>query len=119
VTGAAGPCTSASPIPYVRDGEPDLNDEPPQFLQHLGLYAYRRHVLLRLANSPPEPQEQLEKLEQLRALALGYRIHVGVVQHAAIGVDTLEDYDRFVAMYQGRETQEESLLSLTGGIKAA
>src|SRR5262245_34752305 len=69
---------SRSPIPYVRDGELDFYAEPPVFLQHLGLYAYRRPVLLRLASSPREPLEQLESLEQLRALALGYRIHVGV-----------------------------------------
>jgi len=57
-------------------------------------------VLFRLAATPPEPLEKLEKLEQLRALALGYRIHVGVVPHASIGVDTYEDYERFVGMYR-------------------
>ena len=49
-----------------------------------------------LADLPPEPLEQLEKLEQLRVLALGRRIQVGVVEHAAAGVDTYEDYQRFV-----------------------
>jgi len=91
---------SRSPIPYVRDGEPDFAAEPPAFLQHLGLYAYRRPVLLRLASSPRETFERLESLEQLRALALGYRIHVGLVRHTAIGVDTLDDYDRFVDTYR-------------------
>jgi 3-deoxy-manno-octulosonate cytidylyltransferase (CMP-KDO synthetase) len=91
---------SRSPIPHVRDGEPDFTAEPPAFLQHLGLYAYRRPVLLRLAASPREPFEQLESLEQLRALALGYRIHVGLVRHSAIGVDTREDYDHFVQTYR-------------------
>ncbi len=91
---------SRSPIPYVRGAEPDFASEPPSFLQHLGLYAYRRPVLLRLATSPREHFEQLESLEQLRALAMGYRIHVGVVRQTAIGVDTLEDYDRFVETYR-------------------
>jgi 3-deoxy-manno-octulosonate cytidylyltransferase (CMP-KDO synthetase) len=91
---------SRSPIPFVREGTPDFMAEPPVFFQHLGLYAYRRPVLYRLATAPPEPLEKLEKLEQLRAMALGYRIQVGVVRQAAIGVDTLEDYDRFVQDYR-------------------
>jgi 3-deoxy-manno-octulosonate cytidylyltransferase (CMP-KDO synthetase) len=94
---------SRSPIPFVRDGRPDFAAEPPRFLQHLGLYAYRRDFLLRLASLPPEPLEKLEKLEQLRALAVGRHISVGVVRHAAVGVDTWADYDRFVQLY--RRTQ--------------
>lgn len=93
---------SRSPIPYVRDGQPDFAGRPPRFLQHLGLYAYRRPFLLALAARPPEPLEQLEKLEQLRVLALGRRIQVGVVGHAAVGVDTYEDYERFVRAYRQR-----------------
>jgi 3-deoxy-manno-octulosonate cytidylyltransferase (CMP-KDO synthetase) len=91
---------SRSPIPFVRDGRPDFTAQPPCFLQHLGLYAYRRPFLLNLASLPSEPLENLEKLEQLRVLALGRRIHVGVVRKAAIGVDTYEDYQRFVALYR-------------------
>jgi 3-deoxy-manno-octulosonate cytidylyltransferase (CMP-KDO synthetase) len=89
---------SRSPIPFVRDGEPDFSTG--RFLQHLGLYAYRRRFLLELAKLPPEPLETTEKLEQLRVLALGYRIQVGVVPHAHRGVDTPADYRRFVAMYR-------------------
>jgi 3-deoxy-manno-octulosonate cytidylyltransferase (CMP-KDO synthetase) len=91
---------SRSPIPYVRDGQPDLAARPARFLQHLGLYAYRRPFLLELAAVPPEPLEQLEKLEQLRVLARGRRIQVGVVAHAGLGVDTYDDYRRFVALYR-------------------
>src|SRR6266540_972472 len=40
---------SRSPIPFVRDGEPDFAATPPRFLIHLGLYAYRRHFLFGLA----------------------------------------------------------------------
>lgn len=91
---------SRSPIPFVRDGEPDFAAEPPMFLQHLGLYAYRRSFLLSLATLPPEPIEQLEKLEQLRVLALGRHIAVGIVRHASIGVDTRADYEQFVSVYR-------------------
>lgn len=89
---------SRSPIPFVRDGEPDFASG--RFLQHLGLYAYRRDFLLRLATLPPEPIEMTEKLEQLRVLALGHRIRVGVIPHAHRGVDTPADYQRFVDAYR-------------------
>jgi 3-deoxy-manno-octulosonate cytidylyltransferase (CMP-KDO synthetase) len=94
---------SRSPIPFVRDGQPDFTARPPRFLQHLGLYAYRREFLLQLAAAPPEPLEEFEKLEQLRVLTLGRRIQVGIVEHAARGVDTPADYERFVEIY--RQTQ--------------
>lgn len=94
---------SRSPIPHVRDGEPDFGAQPPAFLQHLGLYAYRREFLLQLAALPPHPIEQLEKLEQLRVLSLGRRIVVGQVQETSIGVDTLADYERFVRLYHGQQ----------------
>jgi len=90
---------SRSPIPFVRDGVPDFLKQPSRFLQHVGLYAYRREFLLHLATLPPEPLEEIEKLEQLRGLALGHKIAVGVVQHAGRGVDTPADYERFVATY--------------------
>jgi 3-deoxy-manno-octulosonate cytidylyltransferase (CMP-KDO synthetase) len=91
---------SRSPIPYVRDGEPDFAARPARFLQHLGLYAYRRAFLLQLARMQPHPLEEAEKLEQLRVLALGQRIHVGVVAHAGSGVDTFDDYQQFVRLYR-------------------
>jgi len=91
---------SRNPIPHVRDGVPDFARRPPCFLQHLGLYAYRREFLLHLATLPPEPLEELEKLEQLRVLAQGYKIAVGVVNHAGRGVDTPADYERFVAAFR-------------------
>ncbi len=91
---------SRSPIPFVRDGEPDFARTPPHFLQHLGVYAYRREVLLRLAATPPHPLEVAEKLEQLRALADGIGIKVGVIATAHRGVDTPEDYAAFVQSYR-------------------
>jgi 3-deoxy-manno-octulosonate cytidylyltransferase (CMP-KDO synthetase) len=85
---------SRSPIPHVRDVDPNFRG-PAKFLQHIGLYAYRRDFLLELAAQPPCALEQAEKLEQLRVLAMGRAIQVGVVAHAGRGVDTLEDYERF------------------------
>jgi len=92
---------SRSPIPHVRDGRPDFR-RPSAFLHHLGLYAYRRDALLALSSQPPHPLEQLEKLEQLRALGHGWTIRVGVVSHAGRGVDTPADYEQFVAEFRAR-----------------
>lgn len=61
---------------------------------HIGLYVYRRDVLLRLAALAPTPLERLEGLEQLRALEHGLRIHVTDVHHDSAGVDTPEDLER-------------------------
>ncbi|HEV8061313.1 MAG TPA: 3-deoxy-manno-octulosonate cytidylyltransferase [Gemmataceae bacterium] len=91
---------SRSPIPHVRGGEPRLDKPGLQFLQHLGLYAYRRSFLLELAKLPPHPLEQLEKLEQLRVLGHGKGIQVGIVAESSIGVDTYEDYERFVRLHR-------------------
>jgi 3-deoxy-manno-octulosonate cytidylyltransferase (CMP-KDO synthetase) len=95
---------SRSPIPHVRDGQPDFSNA--LFLQHLGLYAYRRSFLLELARLPTAPLEMCEKLEQLRVLAMGKRIQVAVVAHASRGVDTPADYERFVQSYRLSQRQQ-------------
>ena len=61
---------------------------------HIGLYVYRRDVLLKLASLPPAPLEQIESLEQLRALANGIGIRVVPTTHASAGVDTPADLER-------------------------
>jgi 3-deoxy-manno-octulosonate cytidylyltransferase (CMP-KDO synthetase) len=96
---------SRSPIPYVREGQPDFGMRPARFLLHVGLYAYRRSFLLKFAARPPEQLEQLEKLEQLRVLALGNPIQVGVVEGSGLGVDTYEDYQRFLFAYRQNPTR--------------
>jgi 3-deoxy-manno-octulosonate cytidylyltransferase (CMP-KDO synthetase) len=87
---------SRAPIPMVRDDEPDFTARPARFLQHLGLYAYRRDFLLKLAALPPHPLEESEKLEQLRVLGTGAAIQVGLVTHAHRGIDTPADYQDFL-----------------------
>lgn len=86
---------SRSPIPHVRDNKPDLKSRPSRFLQHIGIYAYTKKSLLRLSSMKPEPLEEAEQLEQLRAIQAGFAIKVGVVGHDGFGIDTREDYQRF------------------------
>ena len=96
---------SRSPIPMVREGEPDFSARPARFLHHLGVYAYRREFLLKVAGMPASPLEQIEKLEQLRVLGMGGTIRVGLVATAHRGVDTPTDYTEFVKAYRDSETR--------------
>ena len=86
---------SRSPIPYPRDGK-SLIEHRGDFLLHIGIYAYRRDFLLRLAGWSAGKLECIEKLEQLRVLERRASIAVGVVQRAAVGIDTPADYEAFV-----------------------
>jgi 3-deoxy-manno-octulosonate cytidylyltransferase (CMP-KDO synthetase) len=89
---------SRAPIPHHRDAAGSrLADLEPPPLQHIGLYAYRREAVLRFAALPPSPLEVCERLEQLRALEAGFTIALEVVAEATYGIDTAEDYARFVA----------------------
>src|SRR6185369_15139901 len=85
---------SRSPVPHDRDGTRRLVE--PLGWRHIGMYAYRRDVLLRLASLAPTALEERERLEQLRALEHGIAIGV-VAWHGAeplIEVDTPEDLER-------------------------
>jgi 3-deoxy-manno-octulosonate cytidylyltransferase (CMP-KDO synthetase) len=68
---------------------------------HIGIYAYRRAALERLAILPPSPLEQRERLEQLRALENGMTIGVALVDTIPLGVDTQKDLERARAMLAG------------------
>lgn len=88
---------SRSPIPHARGWDDELlQAHPPTFLQHLGIYGYRREFLMRLARLPVSPLEQIERLEQLRFLQAGCKIVVGTIEHATRGIDTSNDYRAFV-----------------------
>lgn len=88
---------SRAPIPWHRDpletgsGLPGVNP----MLHHLGLYAYRAGFLRHFSELSHAPLEVFEKLEQLRALWHGMKIHVGIASEIpAPGIDTEEDLAR-------------------------
>jgi 3-deoxy-manno-octulosonate cytidylyltransferase (CMP-KDO synthetase) len=86
---------SRSPIPHVRGREPTPAElAGGMFLRHIGLYAYRPTVLQRWLVPGPSLLEELEKLEQLRALEAGLTIGVAIVAGADGGVDTAADAAR-------------------------
>jgi len=88
---------SRSVIPHPRTWSDSLLvAEPPLFYLHLGLYAYRRDFLLKYPSLPPCALEKTESLEQLRVLYAGFPIQMTVVEKASCGIDTPEDYRKFV-----------------------
>lgn len=80
---------SRLPIPFVRD---PADADQTVWWQHLGIYAYRRDVLLRVSALRPSALERAERLEQLRALAAGFAIGVALLDKPALpGIDTPAD----------------------------
>jgi 3-deoxy-manno-octulosonate cytidylyltransferase (CMP-KDO synthetase) len=94
---------SRAAIPHRRDPEPQSDG---LYWQHLGIYACTRAALNRWISLPPCPEEQAERLEQLRALHHGLTIGVALMDEPALpGVDTAEDLRRAEAhwhTYQGQ-----------------
>jgi len=100
---------SRAPIPWVREaaGQPTRRDlERFPFLGHLGLYGYRADFLEKFVALAPSPLEQMERLEQLRALENGARIQVGVTNEHCVGVDTPADVGRFEAAMEAISDNE-------------
>jgi 3-deoxy-manno-octulosonate cytidylyltransferase (CMP-KDO synthetase) len=113
---------SRAPIPYPRDEfarivnpsrddfkrnvkRPRVTTLPPQLpaYRHLGIYAYRCGFLSAFKRMRPARIEQFEALEQLRAMAFGYRISVSITRSAPHpGVDTPQDLQRILGLYQRR-----------------
>ncbi|HEX9217933.1 MAG TPA: 3-deoxy-manno-octulosonate cytidylyltransferase, partial [Gemmatimonadales bacterium] len=78
---------SRAPIPFDRDGKGDV-----VYHQHVGVYAYTREGLQAWVQLPPVPEEQWERLEQLRPLLHGIPMGVTLFEGpAAPGIDTPAD----------------------------
>lgn len=85
---------SRSPIPFGRH-------EQPQYLGHIGLYAFRLAVLEKFSTLGESPLERLEKLEQLRLLEAGIPIHVVLTTGQNQGVDRPEDLPAILKLMRG------------------
>ena len=92
---------SRSPIPYIRE-EPDKNlwYKRHTFYKHIGLYVFRRKLLLEYSSWKESPLEQAEKLEQLRILERGIRIKTALTEFDSIPIDTAEDAERVRSIIQ-------------------
>ncbi|MFH1904102.1 MAG: 3-deoxy-manno-octulosonate cytidylyltransferase [bacterium] len=87
---------SHSPIPFLRDKWKNLKNKlvlgkTDIFYKHLGIYAFRKHFLLKYAQMPQTCLEKIEKLEQLRVLEHGYRIKMAETEFDSISIDTPAD----------------------------
>jgi 3-deoxy-manno-octulosonate cytidylyltransferase (CMP-KDO synthetase) len=83
---------SRSPIPFPRGGSA-------VYWKHIGIYVYRRRLLLGYSSLKPGVLEQAEKLEQLRALENGIPIRVAETEYETIGVDTPADLEAVRALF--------------------
>ena len=91
-------------VPYLREAASRSVSEQLAafpFLKHLGIYGYRRELLLRLVRLPVSALEAAERLEQLRALENGVRISVVRAKSGGIGVDRPEDVARAEKLLAG------------------
>lgn len=80
---------SRSIIPYDRDGAGDF-----PYMRHVGIYAYTAAYLQAFSQWEPAAIENVEKLEQLRALAYGAKVHIGIAcKKPHHGVDSQADLD--------------------------
>ncbi len=84
---------SRSLLPYPRDGRYD------EFKGHLGLYGYTKKSLERFCALPEAPLEDIEKLEQLRAIYHGYKVAMTGVATESFGIDTPEDLEKAKAYF--------------------
>jgi 3-deoxy-manno-octulosonate cytidylyltransferase (CMP-KDO synthetase) len=88
---------SRSVIPYKR------NKEIEEILyRHIGVYAYRKDMLLQFTKWPMGKLEQLEMLEQLRYLENGIPIRMVETNEASVGIDTPEDLKKAIAFYNNK-----------------
>ena len=80
---------SRSRVPFKRELTEENKKIP--YWQHCGIYGYRREALERFVHLPPSPLEQLEKLEQLRALEDGMVIKCVEMAPSGPAIDTAAD----------------------------
>jgi 3-deoxy-manno-octulosonate cytidylyltransferase (CMP-KDO synthetase) len=80
---------SRSVIPYPREKNVGV-----RYMQHIGIYAFRKQALLDFYALPMKSLEASEKLEQLRYLEFGKRIKMVETTHVGIGIDTPEDLEK-------------------------
>jgi len=85
---------SRSPIPYVRDLPPERWLERQVFWGHIGVYGYRREVLMRYPFLQECPLEKAESLEQLRFLDAGFHIQTLETNYRSVAVDTRADLEQ-------------------------
>ena len=93
---------SRQTIPHIRGSEPQewLHKHP--FLQHIGMYGYRKDILLEITKLDKSCLESAESLEQLRWLENGYQIQTAVTTDEGLSVDTPEDLEQILKLFKNK-----------------
>ena len=101
---------SRAPIPSIKDSGADCGNGRPAGSKtwghrHIGVYGYRRDFLLKFSRMRPTLLERTEGLEQLRALAHGYRIRVVEAEEPAVEVDMPGDLEKAEQFLKGLDAE--------------
>ena len=91
---------SRSVIPYQRNSPQKDWVKNADYFIHLGIYGFNNAIVGNLQSLEPSKLELLESLEQLRWLENGYKIRVGIVKEAPMGVDTPNDLEQLNKMLE-------------------
>lgn len=86
-------------LPFIREEE---NADIITYYKHIGIYAYRHHILQQLVTLPESLLERSEKLEQLRWIENDYDLYVALCEHQSMAVDTPEDLIRINDYLNGK-----------------
>lgn len=84
---------SRSPIPFDRDKFLKGFSNNDFMYKHIGIYGYTVSILKEFVRFPKSRLEEIESLEQLRALENGIKIKVGLTEYDSFGIDTPEDLE--------------------------
>ncbi|WP_334086064.1 3-deoxy-manno-octulosonate cytidylyltransferase [Helicobacter typhlonius] len=93
---------SRATIPFHRDKDSKTMQHFP-YLGHLGIYGFYAKTLQEFCSLPKSPIEDIEKLEQLRAIYHRKTIALAVVETKSVGIDTPQDYERALAYLRESE----------------
>ncbi len=94
---------SRQTIPHIRGFEPDEWLARHHFYQHIGMYGYRRDVLLHITKLPKSSLEIAESLEQLRWLENGYHIQTAETTDEGLSVDTPDDLEQILKLFKHQQ----------------
>ncbi len=85
---------SRSPIPFLRGATHKNWVSKHLYYKHVGLYGFRKDILMEISKLNQTPLEKAESLEQLRWLENGYKIKIAFTEHESISIDTPKDLEK-------------------------